>query len=418
MLRQDRRVVVTGLGLVTPLGIGIAENWEALMTSRSGVGPISRFDASALPVRIAAEVRNFDPARFIERKEIKRTDRFVQYALAAAQLGVDDAELPIDDATRDRIGVVLGVGMGGIETIEEQLAAYFEGGFRKLSPFFVPRLIANMAPGQIAMHFGVRATNYATVSACASSGHSIGEAFRAIRHGYADAVIAGGTEACVTPTGVGGFAAMRALSTRNDEPERASRPFEKHRDGFVIGEGAGILILEDADRARHRGARIYAEVIGYGSTADAHHITAPAPAGEGAVRCMLEALTDAQVQPTDVDYVNAHGTSTPANDITETVALKRVFGEHAGRLLVSSTKSQTGHLLGGAGGVEAAYTALALERGVAPATINFEERDPECDLDYVPNEPRRAPLRIALSNSFGFGGANACILMRRWDESE
>jgi len=407
-------VVVTGIGLVTPLGLGTAQNWDSLMRGTSGVGPITRFDTANFPVRIAAEVHDFDPGQFIERKEVKRTDRFVQYALAAAQLAMDESQLPVTDGTRDRIGVILGIGMGGIETIEEQLHSYFEGGPRKISPFFIPRLIANMAPGQVAMRFGVRGTNFAAVSACASATHAIGEAMRAIRLGYADSMITGGAEACVTPTGVGGFAAMRALSTRNEEPQRASRPFDKGRDGFVVGEGAGVLILEEADAAVRRGVKIYAEVVGYGSTSDAYHMTSPSPEGEGAARCMREVLADAGLQPTDVDYVNAHGTSTPANDATETQALKHVFGEHAARLLVSSTKSQTGHLLGGAGGVEAAYSALALQHGVAPATMNYEEPDPECDLDYVPNQARRADLEVALSNSFGFGGANACILLRRW----
>jgi 3-oxoacyl-[acyl-carrier-protein] synthase II len=417
MPRHERRVVVTGLGLVTPLGLGTAENWDSLMSGRSGIGPITRFDASTFPARIAAEVKDFDPARFMDRKEVKRTDRFVQYALAAAQMAVDDATLAVDDDNRDRTGVVLGVGMGGIETIEENLQAFFEGGVRKISPFFIPRLIANMAPGQIAMRFGVRGTNFATVSACASGTHAVGEAFRAIRLGYQEIMITGGAEACVTPTGVGGFAAMRALSTCNEEPERASRPFDKGRDGFVVGEGAGILILEEAEAARRRGVHIYAEIVGYGSTADAYHITSPSPAGEGASRCMSEALADANLRASDVDYVNAHGTSTPANDATETQALKNVFGEHARRLAISSTKSQTGHLLGGAGGVEAAYTALALHHGVAPATMNYDEPDPECDLDYVPNRPRAMAMRVALSNSFGFGGANACVLLRRWDGS-
>ena len=414
MPRHERRVVVTGLGLVTPLGLGTADNWEALMRGRSGIAPITRFDASSYPCRIAGEVRDFDPARFIERKEVKRTDRFAQFALAAAQMAIDDSGLPIDDDSRDRIGVILGVGMGGIDTIEEQLEGFFATGPRKLSPFFIPRLIANMAPGLVAMRFGVRGTNFAIVSACASGTHAIGEAFRAVRFGFQDAVLTGGSEACVSPTALGGFAAMRALSTRNDEPERASRPFDRNRDGFVVGEGAGVLVLESAEAAVRRGARIYGEVVGYGSTADAHHITAPAPAGDGAVRCMREAMADAGVRPEDVDYVNAHGTSTPQNDATETTAIRRVFGEHADRLMVSSTKSQTGHLLGAAGGVEAAYTLLALTHGVAPATMNYEEPDPECDLDYVPNEPRRAPLRVALSNSFGFGGANACLVLRRW----
>ncbi len=414
MRRDGRRVVITGIGLVTPLGTGVEENWEGLLSGRSGIGPITRFDASEFPVRIAGEVKSFDAARYVERRDLRKMDRFIHYALGAAQIAVEDAALSIGDQ-EDRIGVIVGVGLGGIETIEEYLKMFFESGLKKVTPFFVPRLIANMASAHIAMRFGLRGPNFAAVSACASGAHAVGEAFRMIRDGYQDVMITGGAEACVTPMGIGGFAVMRALSTRNDEPERASRPFDRGRDGFVVGEGAGVLVLETASAALARGAKIYAEVIGYGATADAYHITAPAPEGEGAARCMRLALEDAGLQPEDVEYINAHGTSTPYNDVNETQAIKKVFGEHAYRLAVSSTKSQIGHLLGAAGGVEAAYTALSLQRGVIPPTINYEEPDPECDLDYVPNRARVAPIRIALSNSFGFGGTNACLALRRWE---
>ncbi|HVN83676.1 MAG TPA: beta-ketoacyl-ACP synthase II [Candidatus Binatia bacterium] len=415
MARPDRRVVVTGLGLVTPLGSTLQKNIDALMTGRSGVAPITLFDASAYPSRIAGEVRDFNPEDFIEKKEIKKMDRFIHLAIGAAQMAVDDAGFRVDPGFAERVAVIVGVGMGGIRTIEETVTAYNEHGLRRVSPFFIPRLIANLAPGQIAIRFGAKGVNYSPASACSSGGHAIGEAYRLIRFGYQDAAIAGGAEAAVTPLGVGGFAVMRALSTRNDEPERASRPFDRGRDGFVIGEGAGVMVLESLDAARQRGARIYAEVVGYGANADAYHITAPSPDGEGATRCMRLALEDGAVDPMEVDYINAHGTSTPYNDATETKAIKRVFGEHAARLAVSSTKSMTGHLLGAAGGVEAAYTALALHAQCIPPTINYDDPDPECDLDYVPNVARPARLRVALSNSFGFGGTNVCLALRRWE---
>ncbi len=411
---MDRRVVVTGLGLITPLGNDVTGNWQGLLAGRSGIAPISRFGAANLPTRIAGEVRDFDPAAYIEKKDIKRMDRFIQYAVVAAQGAVDDARLTVGTEAAERIGVLVGVGMGGIATIEEYHTHFLRSGIKKMTPFFIPRLIANMAPGQIAMRFGAKGVNYSTASACASGGHAVGEAYRLIRFGYQDVMFAGGAEAAVTPMSVGGFAVMRVLSTRNDEPERASRPFDRERDGFVIAEGAGILILESLDHAVSRAARIYAEIIGYGANSDAYHITMPAPEGEGAAGCMRLALADGSVDPSEVDYINAHGTSTPYNDANETLAIKRVFGDHAQRLAVSSTKSMTGHLLGAAGGIEAAYTVLAIAHGILPPTINYENADPECDLDYVPNQPRTASVRVALSNSFGFGGTNACLAFRRY----
>jgi 3-oxoacyl-[acyl-carrier-protein] synthase II len=414
MARPERRVVVTGLGLVTPLGSSVQKNVEALMNGRSGVAPITHFDASTFPSRIAGEVRDFDPAEFIEKKELKKMDPFIQFAVGAAQMAMDDAGFRIDPAAGDRVGVIIGVGMGGIATIEEYHQAFLEHGLRRVSPFFIPRLIANLAPGQIAIRFGAKGVNYAPASACSSGGHAVGEAYRLIRFGYQDAVIAGGSEAAVTPMGVGGFAVMRALSSRNDEPEQASRPFDRGRDGFVMAEGAGVLLLESLESAQQRGARVYAEVIGYGANADAHHITAPSPEGEGATRCMQLALEDGGIDLSEVDYINAHGTSTPYNDVAETLAIKRLFGEHAARLAVSSTKSLTGHLLGAAGAVESIYTVLTLYHQRIPPTINYEEPDPECDLDYVPNKARPAAVRAALSNSFGFGGTNVCLAFRRW----
>jgi 3-oxoacyl-[acyl-carrier-protein] synthase II len=409
----DRRVVVTGLGLVTPLGNDVARNWDNLVAGRSAIGAISRFDASALPVRIAGEVRDFDPAVYVDKKDVKRMDPFTQYAVAAAQMARGDAGVQMDAIPAERVGVLVGVGMGGIATIEDCLRLFFESGLKKVTPFFIPRLIANMAPAQIAMHLGAKGVNFSASSACASGGHAIGEAYRQVRLGFQDVMFAGGAEAAVTPMGVGGFAVMRALSTRNEEPERASRPFDKERDGFVMAEGAGMLVLETLDSAVHRGARIYAEIIGYGANADGYHITTPSPEGEGAARCMRLALEDAEVDPLEVDYINAHGTSTPYNDVNETQAIKCVFGEHAARLAVSSTKSMTGHALGAAGAIEAAYVALTLYHGIIPPTINYQHPDPECDLDYVPNQARRAAVRVALSNSFGFGGANACLALRR-----
>ena len=415
MAREVQRVVVTGLGAVSPIGCTADANWQALIAGRSGIGPITAFDATDFPVRIAGEAREFNPADYLERKDVKKVDRFAQFAIAAAQMAVDDARLSITAACAHRVGVVVGVGMGGIATIEASVEEFLAGGLKRISPFFIPRLIANMAPGHIAIRFGCTGVNYTPTSACASGGQAVGEAFRLLRYGEQDVVITGGTEAAVTPMGVGGFAAMRAMSRRNDEPERASRPFDRGRDGFVIGEGAGILILESLAHARERGAHIYCEVVGYGANGDAYHITSPAPDGRGAAECMRLALASGEIDPLEVDYINAHGTSTPYNDVNETLAIKAVFGEHAARIAVSSTKSMTGHLLGAAGGVEAVYTAQTLQHGVIPPTINYEDPDPECALDYVPNTARRAPVRVALSNSFGFGGANACVAMRRWE---
>jgi 3-oxoacyl-[acyl-carrier-protein] synthase II len=409
-----RRVVVTGLGLVTPLGTGVEKNWERLVAGRSGVGPITRFDTSDVPVRIAGEVRDFDPDRFIERRDLKKMDVFIQYAVAAADMAVADAALPLPLRVPERTGVIVGVGMGGIASLEEAYGHFLTRNFRRVSPFFIPRLIPSMAAGYVALRFGARGPNYATTSACASGAHAIGEALVLIRDGRQDVMLAGGAEAPVCLLAVGGFNAMRALATGfNDEPERASRPFDARREGFVIAEGAGVLVLEELEHARRRGARIYAEVLGYGANCDAHHVTQPLPEGEGAADCMALALRDAGIAPHDVGYVNAHGTGTPFNDAAETSAVKRVFGEHSPRLAVSSTKSMTGHLLGAAGTVEAAYTVLALAHGVLPPTINLDEPDPACDLDYVPGERRRVQVRAALSNSFGFGGTNVSLAFGR-----
>ncbi|HVM97252.1 MAG TPA: beta-ketoacyl-ACP synthase II [Candidatus Acidoferrales bacterium] len=416
MSRPERRVAITGIGLLTPLGNDLATNWQNLIAARSGIAAIRRFDATTLPVRIAGEIRDFDPAVFIEKKDIRKTDAFTQYALAAAQMAVDDARLQIAKLAAERIGVVIGVGMGGINTVEGVARTFHKTGSDKVGPFFIPRLIANMAPAQVAIRFGAKGTNRVVTSACASGGDAIGDAARLIRFGYQDVMLAGGSEAGITYMCIGGFAAMRALSTRNDEPQRACRPFDRDRDGFVISEGAAILVLESLDAAVERGARIYAEVAGFGANADAYHITIPSPAGEGAARCMQLALEDGGIEPWQVDYINAHGTSTPYNDANETSAIKLVFGEHAARVAVSSTKSMTGHALGAAGAIEAAYTALTLHHQVIPPTINYENRDPQCDLDYVPNVARAAPVRVALSNAFGFGGSNCCLAMRRYPE--
>jgi 3-oxoacyl-[acyl-carrier-protein] synthase II len=411
-----RRVVITGIGLLTPLGNSVSENWEALITGRSGIGQISRFDASDLPVRIAGEVRGFDPLECLDRRDARRMDFFSQLAVVSAVRALEDAGWAQASVDPERAAVIVGVGMGGIATLEEGVRDFYQGGIRKLGPFFIPRLIANMAPAHIAMHCGLKGENFAVVSACASGGHAIGEALRRIRSGEQDAAVAGGVEAPITPIGVAGFAVMRALSTRNEEPQRASRPFDAERDGFVIAEGAGMLVLETLETARQRGAHIYAEVVGYGANADAYHITMPAPEGEGARKCMERALRDAGVEPSEVHYINAHGTSTPLNDAAETQAIKKLFGEHAFRLAVSSTKSMTGHTLGAAGAIEAAYTALALDRQIAPPTINYEKPDPECDLDYVPNRARPMEIEVAMSNAFGFGGTNSTLVLRRWVE--
>jgi len=411
---NQRRVVVTGLGLVTPLGIGIEKNWEALVAGRSGIRTITRFpNVEFFATRIAGQVPDFRAEDFIETKEIKKMDLFIQYSVAAAQMAAQDGNFKIAPEEADRVGVIIGVGLCGIETIEYYNKAYLEGGPRKISPFFIPKVISNLAPGHIAIRHGAKGVNWTPTSACASGNHAIGEAYHLIRRGLQDAVIAGGAESAITPLGVGGFSAMKALSTRNDEPEKASRPFEKDRDGFVISEGSGVIILEEREKAIKRGAKIYAEVIGYGANGDAYHITAPAPEGEGAARCMALALKDAGIPPEEIDYINAHGTSTEYNDINETLAIKKIFGERAYKIPISSTKSMTGHLLGAAGAVEGVFSVLALCHGVIPPTINYETPDPQCDLDYVPNEARKVDIKVVLSNSFGFGGTNACVVFRR-----
>jgi len=416
MDRERRRVVITGVGVVSPLGTGVEKNWQALMEGRSGVGLVTRFDVSDFPTRIAGEVKDFTPEDFMEKKDVKKMDPFIQYAVAAAKMAMDESRLPITPENEDMVGTIVGVGIGGLTSIEEYHKLFLDTRLKKVSPFFIPKLIANLAPGQISIRYGAKGINYTPTSACSSGAHAIGEAFRLIRLGEQDAVIAGGAEAALTPLGLGGFIALKAVSSRNDAPEKASRPFDKNRDGFVMSEGAGVVILEELGMAKRRGAKIYAEVVGYGANSDAYHMTAPSPEGEGAVRCIRMALRSGDIDPHEVDYINAHGTSTPYNDATETQAIKRVFGEHAARIAVSSTKSMTGHLLGAAGGVEAVYSVLAVDRGVLPPTINYEEPDPECDLDYVPNTARQASVRVALSNSFGFGGTNACLAFRKWAE--
>ena len=411
---NGRRVVITGMGMLTPLGIGVDANWEAVQAGRSGIGPITRIEGiESFASRIGGEVDDFNPLDYIDAREVKKMDLFMQYAVAAAQMAVEDSGFSVSGDEAFRAGSIVGVGFCGISTIEHYHEVYLKQGPRKISPFFIPKVISNLAPGHIAIRYGLKGVNWTPTSACASGNNAVGEAFHLIREGQQDAVIAGGTEAATTPLGLGGFAAMKALSTRNDEPEKASRPFDKDRDGFVMSEGAGMLILEERERALRRGARIYAEMIGYGTNGDAHHITSPAPEGEGAARCMALTLEDACVEAAEVDYINAHGTSTPYNDANETAAIKTVFGEHARALAVSSTKSMTGHLLGAAGAVEAIYSVLALHHGMLPPTINYETPDPDCDLDYISNQPREADIRVALSNSFGFGGTNACILLRK-----
>jgi 3-oxoacyl-[acyl-carrier-protein] synthase II len=416
MEQTKRRVVVTGLGLITPLGTGLQKTWEALCKGASGIGRITTFDTAELPVQIAGEVKDFDPEDFIERKEIKKMDVFIQYALGAGSMAVDDAKLKITEENADRVGVIVGAGIGGINTIERYHSILMQqNGQRRISPFFIPMLITNLAAGQISMRFGARGPNSCVTTACAAGTHAIGDSFKIIQRGDADAMIAGGSESAITPLTVAGFANMKALSSRNDAPQKASRPFDKERDGFVIAEGAGIVVLEELGLALKRGARIYAEVTGYGMTADAYHMTAPDPEGRGVINCMRTALRDADITPEAVDYINAHGTSTPYNDKHETMAIVRVFGDHAYKLAVSSTKSMTGHLLGAAGGIEAAFCALALSEGIMPPTINYEHPDPECNLDYVPNHARQANLDIVLSNSFGFGGTNACLVLKKFN---
>ncbi len=412
---MSRRVVVTGVGLVSSLGVGTAATWEALCAGRSGIGPITKFDAAGFASRIAAEVRGFDPLAYIAKKDVKKMDVFIQYAVAAAEFARVDAGLNVTPELATRVGVYLASGIGGFSTIEREHRALLEGGPRKISPFFIPASIINLAAGQVSIRLGAKGPNSATCTACSASAHAVGDAFETIRRGDADVMVAGGSEAAITPLGVGGFAAMRALSTRNDDPARACRPFDLDRDGFVIGEGAGVVILEELGGAINRGAPIYAELVGYGMTGDAHHVTQPAEDGEGAFRVMRAALDRAGVTPDEVDYVNAHGTSTPFNDRIETLAIKRCFGDHAESLAISSSKSMTGHLLGASGGLEAGIVALAVREQVIPPTINLENPDPDCDLDYVPNNKRSASIAYALSNSFGFGGTNAALLFKRYD---
>ena len=408
-----RRVVVTGVGVISPLGTGNDKNWAALTSGQSGIAQITRFDASEFPVRIAGEVKDFNAEEYIDKKEVKKMDLFIQYSVAAAQFAMEDSGLVIDESNAERVGVLVGAGLGGLPTIERYHEALLEGGYKKISPFFIPMLIINLAPGHISMKYGAKGPNLSSVSACATGTHSIGDAYHMIKRGDADAMIAGGTESTVTPLAIGGFAVMKALSTRNEEPTAASRPFDKNRDGFVLGEGAGIVVLEEYESAKKRGAKIYAEVVGYGLTGDAYHLTAPAPGGEGAARCMKMALSGAGIAPDQVTYINAHGTSTPMNDLYETMAIKSTFGSHAKKLMISSTKSMTGHLLGAAGGIEAVFALMTIDKGVIPPTINYNDPDPECDLDYVPNTAREARVEYAMSNNFGFGGTNASILFRK-----
>lgn len=408
-----RRVVVTGIGVVSALGTGVEKNWNALLQGHSGVDRITRFDASDLPTQIAGEVKDFNAEEFIDKKEIKKMDIFIQYALAAADMAMKDSALVINEENAERVGVLVGSGLGGLPTIEKYHDALGEGGYKKVTPFFIPMLIINLAPGQISIRYGAKGPNFSAVSACAAGTHAIGEAYHVIRRGDADAMITGGAESTITPLAIAGFNAMKALSTRNDDPQGASRPFDKDRDGFVMGEGAGILILEEYEGAKARGAKIYAEVVGYGLSGDAYHLTAPAPEGEGAARCMKMALNNAGLNPDEVDYINAHGTSTPFNDYYETLAIKSALGAHSRKVMISSTKSMTGHALGAAGGIEAVISLLAMERGVVPPTINYTTPDPDCDLDYVANTARQAKVNVALSNSLGFGGTNATIIFKK-----
>jgi len=411
-----RRVVVTGLGMVTPLGTGVEKSWEAACSGTSGIAPITKFDATDFASQIAGEVKDFRPQDFMDKQEIRRFDIFIHYAIASARMAMEDAKLKIDANNCYRVGAVTGTGLGGLSTLEHYHSVLLEKGPRRINPFFIPGIIANMVPGQIAIEFGVKGPNLSIETACAASAHAVGESFRMIRDGISDAMITGGAEAVITPLALGGFCSMRALSTRNDAPQKASRPFDLDRDGFIMGEGAGILILEELESARERGATVYAEVVGYGLTGDAYHVSAPDPEGEGAIQCMRMALDFAGLRPEEIDYINAHGTSTKLNDLSENKAIKAVFEEHAYKLCISSTKSVTGHLLGGAGGVEAIFMALTLKNGIIPPTMNYETPDPECDLDYVPNVARKADVKLAMSNSFGFGGTNASLIFKAYED--
>lgn len=413
---MHKRVVITGLGVVSPLGTGLEKFWSNLIAGVSGVGPITRFDATDYCTRIAAEVKDFNPGDFMDRKTARRMDRFAQYALAATRMALEDSGLNLEKTNRDKIAVILGSGIGGIETLEQQKETLLKRGPERISPFFIPMMISNMAAGQIAINYGLRGCNLTTTSACASANNAIGDSFKLLQRGQADVVITGGAEAPITPLAVAGFCSMKAMSTRNDEPERASRPFDQERDGFVIGEGAAVLILETLEHALRRDADIYAEICGYGSTCDAYHISAPDPEGRGAALAMEAALQDAGIQPGEVDYINAHGTSTPIGDKAETLSIHKVFGEHAKKLAVSSTKSMTGHLLGAAGAIEGVACVMAIREGKIPPTINYTTPDPECDLDYVPNTAREAPVRVAMSNSFGFGGHNVTLVFKKFTQ--
>ncbi len=412
---SKRRVVITGLGIISPLGNDVAETWENIRNGKSGIGLISHFDTSAFSVRIGGSIKNFDPARYISPKDIKKMDPFIHYGMAAGSQAIEDSGLEVNEKNAHRIGVAVGSGIGGLPGIEKGTQLYLEGGPRKLSPFFVPSNIINMISGNLSIKYGAKGPNFAIVTACATGTHNIGDAARLIEYGDADVMIAGGAEMATSPTGLGGFAAARALSTRNDDPEGASRPWDRDRDGFVLSDGAGAIVLEEYEYARKRGARIYAELIGYGMSGDAYHMTAPSEDGDGAARCMENALHNASINPDQVDYINAHGTSTPAGDVVETMVVKRVFGDHAKKLAISSTKSMIGHMLGAAGGVEAIFSILSIQDQVAPPTINLDNPDPECDLDYVPNTARPMKINIALSNSFGFGGTNGTLIFKRLD---
>ncbi len=414
MAMDKRRVVMTGAWAVTPVGNTAEEFWASLLAGRSGIGPITRFDASQMPTRIAGEIKGFDPLKYIDKKDDRKFDRFLKYAVACAVMAVEDAGLKMDRVDATRFGVLVGSGIGGIETLLEQYAILTEKGPDRVSPFFVPMIIVNMASGVISMRFGARGPNSSVVTACATGNHAIGDAMRIIQRGDADVMIAGGAEAIIVPLTIAGFCQMKAMSTRNDDPTKASRPFDAERDGFVCGEGGGLVVLESLEHARAREARIYAEIVGYGMTGDAHHMTAPDPEGDGAARAMAAALRDAALEPSSVGYINAHGTSTPYNDKFETIAIKRVFGDHAKKLAVSSTKSMTGHLLGAAGGIEAIATAFALHHGMLPPTMNYEKPDPDCDLDYIPNQARKQEIEVALSNAFGFGGTNATLAFKKY----
>lgn len=412
---MDRRVVITGLGLITPLGIGVGESWSALCAGKSGIGPITRFDTTPYTTKIAGEVKNFKPGDFLSKKDARRIHPFLAYAIAATRMAVEDSGFTIDDGNSGRVGVITGCGLGGLSIIEDNCKIIDTKGPRRVSPFFIPLMIGNMAAGMISMYFKARGPNSSIATACAAGTHAIGDAYKIIKDGRADAMITGGVESVVSPTCVAGFNAMKALSTRNDEPEKASRPFDRDRDGFVVGEGCGMLLLESLEGALDRGARIYAEIIGYGMSGDGHHMTAPSPDGEGAVRCMQAAIDDAGLENGDIDYINAHGTSTPLNDLYETRALKAVFKENAIKIPVSSTKSMTGHLLGGAGGIETVFTVLTIFNGVIPPTINLDHPDDECDLDYVPHVARKAKVKRAMTNSFGFGGTNASLIVQAYN---